>query len=139
MNDERASGPRPAWIALALVLAVAATYAEVGSLGFVRYDDPDYVFENPAVRGGLTWEGLRWAFTETHASNWHPLTWLAHMLDVELFGLRAGAHHWMSVGECVDRLVANRTTNEFRTHRFALLASDDVRQQITQLEFDVRL
>jgi tetratricopeptide (TPR) repeat protein len=89
--------PPAAWVALALVLAVAASYAEVGGFAFVRYDDPDYVLENPAVRGGLSWDNVRWAFTETHASNWHPLTWLAHMLDVELFGLGPAAHHWASV------------------------------------------
>ena len=97
MSTQRAPGPHTGWIALALVVAVGATYAEVGGFDFVSYDDPDYVTANPAVRGGLTRAGLRWACAETHASNWHPLTWLAHMLDVELFGLAPGGHHWSSV------------------------------------------
>ncbi len=85
------------WIALGLVSAVLATYAAVGGFEFVRYDDPDYVRDNPAVNGGLSWRGLSWAFGAAHASNWHPLTWLAHMLDVELYGLSPGGHHWSSV------------------------------------------
>jgi len=65
--------------------------------GFVNYDDPDYVYENPAVLAGLTAEGARWAFTTGHAANWHPLTWLSHMADIELFGLRPWGHHLGSV------------------------------------------
>jgi tetratricopeptide (TPR) repeat protein len=80
-----------------LASAVIATYAGALGFDFVRYDDPDYVLDNPHVRGGWTWAGVRWAFTSTHASNWHPLTWLAHMLDVELFGLNPAGHHAASV------------------------------------------
>lgn len=64
---------------------------------FVNYDDPDYVTDNDWVKRGLTWEGAKWAFTTGHASNWHPLTWLSHMLDVRLFGVTPGAHHAVSV------------------------------------------
>src|SRR6185369_11614228 len=56
-----------------------------------------YVTDNPTVEAGLTAEGVVWAFTRSHAANWHPLTWLSHMLDVELFGLDAGAHHVTNV------------------------------------------
>ncbi|MSR61466.1 MAG: tetratricopeptide repeat protein [Planctomycetes bacterium] len=91
------SAPRTGWVVLALVGAVAAVYAQVLGFEFVRYDDPDYVLENPAVRGGLSLAGLRWAFSAAHASNWHPLTWLAHMLDVELFQLAPAGHHGVSV------------------------------------------
>jgi len=87
---QRALGP--ALAAAVLVVALLALYARTRTHGFVAYDDPVYVSENPVVARGLTWEGLRWAFG-FHAGNWHPLTWLAHMLDVELFGLDAGAHH----------------------------------------------
>ncbi|HUL98834.1 MAG TPA: hypothetical protein VLU24_05335, partial [Mycobacterium sp.] len=52
---------------------------------------------NPHVAGGLTWENVAWAFTTNHAANWHPLTWLSHMADVELFGMNAGAHHLTSL------------------------------------------
>src|SRR5262249_53924694 len=59
--------------------------------------DDSYVLANPLVRGGLTWDGVRAAFTSGHAANWHPLTWLSHQLDVQLFGLDAGAHHRTNV------------------------------------------
>jgi tetratricopeptide (TPR) repeat protein len=85
-------------LACLLVASVAVTYAPATGFESVSYDDPDYVFQNPLVRQGLTWEGLHWALTSrAHASNWHPLTWLSHMLDVELFGLDAGRHHRTSV------------------------------------------
>ncbi|MEN3367962.1 MAG: protein O-mannosyl-transferase [Verrucomicrobiota bacterium] len=65
--------------------------------GFVNYDDPSYVYENAAVSKGLTFENLKWAFTHSHARNWHPLTTLSHILDCQLFGLKAGGHHSTSV------------------------------------------
>jgi len=79
------------WAALAL--AVLAVYAPVRSFPFVVYDDKAYVSENPAVLGGLSREGTVWAFTRSEQGNYIPLTWLSHMLDVELFGLDAGRHH----------------------------------------------
>lgn len=88
---ERTSG---AWlVAGALAAAVAAVYWQVGSFGFVNFDDPRYLTQNEPVKAGLTWAGARWAFTTFHLANWHPVTWLSHMLDVELFGLRPGPHH----------------------------------------------
>jgi tetratricopeptide (TPR) repeat protein len=83
--------------ALVLVAAIFLVYAPVSDHQFLHFDDADYVTENGAVRAGLTWAGLRWALTTPYAGNWHPLTWLSHMLDVELFGLDAGPHHLMSV------------------------------------------
>ncbi len=80
-----------------LVLATAAAYARVASNGFVTYDDPGYVYQNEVVARGLSLDGVAWAFRTTAQSNWHPLTWLSHMLDVQLFGLAPGAHHLMSV------------------------------------------
>jgi protein O-mannosyl-transferase len=71
-------------------------YAPVRQHGFVNFDDPQYVSENPQVSAGLTRQGVWWAFTTAHAGNWHPLTWLSHMIDVELFGLDAGRHHLTS-------------------------------------------
>lgn len=65
--------------------------------GFVWFDDHGYVTENPAVTVGLSRAGLRWAFTTTHMYNWHPLTWLAHMADVELYGLEPAGHHLSSL------------------------------------------
>jgi Flp pilus assembly protein TadD len=75
---------------------VFAVYAQVGGHGFVNLDDQQYVYENPLVLRGLTWDGFAWAFG-FRASNWHPLTWLSHMTDVELFGLDAGRHHLVNV------------------------------------------
>ena len=64
---------------------------------FVAYDDDDYVYANPIVTGGITLRGIVWAFTHVHAGNWHPLTTISHMLDCQLFGLKAGGHHFSNV------------------------------------------
>ncbi len=92
-------GPRRA-LALALLLALVTfgVFARTASNGFVDYDDPAYVTRNPQVLRGLTPAGAAWAFTTFSSANWHPLTWLSHMLDVSLFGLDAGRHHLMSAG-----------------------------------------
>jgi tetratricopeptide (TPR) repeat protein len=79
-----------------LVLLVFAAYSATFSHDFVIYDDPVYISENAQVSAGLTRESASWAFG-FHASNWHPLTWLSHMLDVELFGLRPSGHHLIGV------------------------------------------
>ncbi|MCS7336624.1 MAG: tetratricopeptide repeat protein [Verrucomicrobiae bacterium] len=84
---------RPWFICLALCAVTVATYWPVKSYPFINYDDPQYVTENPHVRAGLTWQGVVWAFTTGHASNWHPLTWLSLMLDAELYGDWAGGFH----------------------------------------------
>lgn len=92
-------GARSLAVALAAVALVAlAAWQGVARNEFVNYDDPDYVTSNARVQRGLSWENVRWAFTTGHASNWHPLTWLSHMADCELFGLNAGAHHAVSAG-----------------------------------------
>src|SRR5271170_2491234 len=64
---------------------------------FVTYDDPDYVTANYHVQQGLTWNNLKWAFTTTLQANWHPLTWLSHMLDCEMFGLQPWGHHLTNI------------------------------------------
>ncbi len=84
-------------IAALLVLVTLAIYWRVTQHGFVIYDDPEYVRLNRTVQQGLSLDGLRWAFASTDMSNWHPLTWLSHMTDCQLFGLRAGAHHLVSL------------------------------------------
>jgi cytochrome c-type biogenesis protein CcmH/NrfG len=63
----------------------------------INFDDPGYVFENPHIITGLTSTGVFWAFRHSHMQNWHPLTWISHMLDCELFGLQAGWHHFTNV------------------------------------------
>jgi tetratricopeptide (TPR) repeat protein len=86
-------------LVLNLVLAVLTLAAFLPAMdnGFVGYDDTDYVTSNFVVQRGLNWEGIVWAFTSTEAANWHPLTWLSHQLDVQLFGLNAAGHHLTSV------------------------------------------
>ena len=88
---------RPRIICLLLALVTLAAYWPVRNAGFVVFDDPDYVTENSHVQAGLTWTGVKWAFTTFQASNWHPLTWLSHMIDASLFGPNAGAQHFINV------------------------------------------
>jgi tetratricopeptide (TPR) repeat protein len=76
---------------------VIAVFARAAGFEFVQWDDDLYVTQNAMVQGGLTWKGVVWAFTSEQASNWHPLTGLSHMLDVELFGDWAGGHHLTSI------------------------------------------
>jgi tetratricopeptide (TPR) repeat protein len=85
-------------IAAGLILLVAAVYAQTAQFDFVFYDDDAYVTENPHVRTGLSAPNAAWAFTNREAGNWHPLTWLSHQFDVQLFTLeRPGAHHLVNV------------------------------------------
>src|SRR6266496_6769786 len=81
------------WIAVALTMVSLAVFSEVRTHEFLLYDDPDYITNNREIRGGLTWHGLAWSFQTFAAGNWHPLTWISHMTDVQLFGLNSGAHH----------------------------------------------
>ena len=94
------SGP-PHWASSAICAMLAGLVAFVfgGTLhnGFVNYDDPAYVFDNPMVSGGLTASGIAWAFTHFQCSNWHPITWMSHMLDCQWFGLNPAGHHFTNV------------------------------------------
>ena len=80
-----------------LVLAVAIVFGQTVSHAFINYDDQEYLCENPHVQAGITVRSVGWAFTAMHASNWHPLTWISHMLDCQLYGLWAGGHHLTNV------------------------------------------
>jgi tetratricopeptide (TPR) repeat protein len=84
--------------AVCLVLAAItfAVFGQTAGFEFVNYDDNIYVYENPGVAPGLTLKGIVWAFS-CHACNWHPLTWLSHMLDCQLYGLHPGGHHFTNV------------------------------------------
>jgi len=88
---------RHTWLAVLLAGAVAGVYRQVATHGFIAFDDPGYVTQNSHVLAGLTLEGVRWAFSTGHMGNWNPLTWLSHMLDVQLFGLHPGAHHLVNL------------------------------------------
>ncbi len=80
-----------------LVLLVISVYWQVGRFEFLDWDDTIYITENSAIQSGVTYSGIKWAFSTFHATNWHPITWLSHMLDVQLFGMDAGWHHLSSV------------------------------------------
>jgi tetratricopeptide (TPR) repeat protein len=84
-------------IGLALVLITVLAFLPVSRHQFVAIDDQAYVTENPRVVAGVTVDGVLWAFRTGHASNWHPLTWLSHMVDCQLYGLQPGGHHLTNV------------------------------------------
>src|ERR1700704_3896221 len=84
-------------IGAVLVALVWSVFGQTVWFAFVNYDDPLYILQNPTVRSGLSWHGVAWAFTHIHSQNWHPLTTISHMLDCQLFGLNAGAHHLVNV------------------------------------------
>ncbi len=91
-------GGRAAWPLVALAVLTVAAYLQVAGHGFLRYDDEEYVTANDRVKAGLSCRGAAWAITSTGtAANWHPLTWMSHMLDVSLFGLDPGRHHLHSL------------------------------------------
>ena len=107
-RQETISPPRPpfAWsrlwrtpaglqllICLFLVGATSLAYIQVRKADFITFDDDMYVTNNPLVSAGLTWPGVKWAFTAEYSSNWHPLTWLSHMLDCQVYGRWPGGPH----------------------------------------------
>lgn len=97
-TDAAARSPiSPRLIVLCLLLLTVVTFLPVLDHGFVEYDDPDYVTDNPRVRAGLSWDGVVWASRAVVLSQWYPLTVLSHMLDVELFGLDPRGHHLTSL------------------------------------------
>jgi protein O-mannosyl-transferase len=85
------------WIPLALIAINLFVYYQVCNFEFIEWDDPSYVSQNAVIAKGLTWQGILWAFSTGHAANWHPLTWISHMIDVQLFGVDAGFHHFINV------------------------------------------
>src|SRR6266571_5274157 len=80
-------------ICLLLGAVTSAAFWPVAKCDFIDFDEQEYVTENEQVARGLSWDGVLWAFQTGHAANWHPLTWLSHMLDVQLFGLNPMGHH----------------------------------------------
>ncbi len=84
-------------ILLLLALVTLCLYLPTRRFDFVGYDDPVYITRNPWVQSGINSESLKWAFTSGYASNWHPVTWLSHMLDWEIYGPRPGGPHLTNV------------------------------------------
>lgn len=80
-----------------LILTIGAVYCQVRHFDFVNFDDPEYISGNNHVRAGLTWAGVKWAFTSTAAANWFPLTWISNMAAYQVFGLDSGWHHLVNV------------------------------------------
>jgi len=84
-------------LCVALAIITIAVYLQAGTHPFTYYDDPNYVTRNPLVGAGVALENLFGAFTSVHASNWHPVTWISHMIDVELYGMNPAGHHLTNV------------------------------------------
>ena len=84
---------KTAAICCSLALITLMAFWPVTTFDFINFDDGSYITQNKHVLQGLSWDGALWAFKTGHSANWHPLTWLSHMLDVQLFGGNAGRHH----------------------------------------------
>jgi tetratricopeptide (TPR) repeat protein len=89
----RSTGLVAAAVVAGLIALTVAAYWPVWQFDFVAIDDPQYVSANPHLAGGLSPSSVAWAFTSGREANWHPLTWISHLVDVELYGLNAGGHH----------------------------------------------
>jgi tetratricopeptide (TPR) repeat protein len=88
---------RTCLLSVLLASATLAAFAPVVRNDFIKFDDGFYVVHNPHVAGGLNWSNLRWALRTGYQGNWHPVTWVSHMVDVQLFGMRPGWHHLISL------------------------------------------
>src|SRR6266576_2191397 len=106
MHGLRASSIRPSkmnrrWLSVGVCISLAlVTWIVFGQTlwhDFVNYDEPRYVYENTKITSGVSLGGIAWAFTHIHSMNWHPLTTISHMLDCQLYGLKAGGHHFTNV------------------------------------------
>ena len=93
----RSRGQRKLVLGLLLVVVTLALYNPVSRNGFVTFDDDRYVTDNPQVRAGIRWSTISWAFTSLEQANWHPLTWLSHALDCQLFHLNPAGHHYTNL------------------------------------------
>ncbi len=92
---------RDRWLLLGVCVSLVAltwiVFGQTVHFEFINFDDGDYVYKNPDVTHGLTLTGIAWSFTHLHAANWHPVTWISHMLDCQLYGLSPGGHHLSNV------------------------------------------
>ena len=98
MGKQRGSNVPVILICAGLVLAVVAVYSQLGRNEFIgTYDDDLYILNNPYVNTGLSVRNVYWAFTSAGAYNWHPVTWLSHMVDCEFFGVEPAGHHFANL------------------------------------------
>jgi protein O-mannosyl-transferase len=103
IRNTQLTAPRTnrSWQTIGICIALAAlswlVFGQTFWHDFVNYDDPRYVYENTKITDGLSISGIAWAFTHIHSMNWHPLTTISHMLDCQLYGLKAGWHHFTNV------------------------------------------
>jgi tetratricopeptide (TPR) repeat protein len=107
-------------VCIALFCGTLLLFSRAVGHNFLDCDDPDYVTKNVHVQAGLTWAGVRWAFTSGAAANWFPLTWLSHMLDWQLFGNDPHGHHatnilWHALSAVMAFLALRRLTGAFWT------------------------
>jgi protein O-mannosyl-transferase len=115
-SAQRADGRLVLLLAILLAAGTMALYAPAVRNGFVNFDDPDYVTRNAHVLQGITWANLKWAFgTDNPADNWHPLTWISHMLDVQMYGTNPAGHHltnvlWQTLDVVILFLLLERAT-----------------------------
>ena len=116
-----AAVPRsPLLVCAALFAGTLLLFGRAATFEFVNIDDYDYVVDNPGLRLGIGVDAVRWALTNVQSSNWHPLTWLSHALDVTLFGFAPGAHHavnvlWHALNAALAFLMLRRATGAFWT------------------------
>jgi protein O-mannosyl-transferase len=113
-------------LCLFLIAATLVVYNRVNQNSFVNFDDDRYITENSHVRAGLTWATIRWAFSSFEQANWHPLTWLSHALDCQLFRLNPAGHHYLNlllhaVNAMLLFLILQRATS-FTWRSFAVAA-----------------
>lgn len=95
-NKKNNAGGSLVLICIALGIIIFAVYMQAGKHDFV-FDDIDYVTNNPHVASGITGKNIIWAFTSAHSANWHPITWLSHMTDVQFYGMNPSGHHLTNV------------------------------------------
>ncbi len=111
---------RTLWVAVVLAVGTALLYWPVAGFDFINLDDNEYILNNLHVKNGFSWESLSWCFQAGYANNWHPLTWMSHILDCHLFGLRPGPPHIVNVllhiaASVMLFIVLNRLTKCFWT------------------------
>ncbi len=97
MNEHISANQKKLIISMAIIAIILTSYWNVQNYGFVHYDDPLYVTNNFGIQSGFTLKSITYAFTDFHTGHWLPLTMMSHMLDWQVFGDKAGGHHWTSV------------------------------------------